>query len=250
MSSLKETRDIMGMPIAVEIVGDGSQEVLEMIFAHFAHIDEVFSPYKPESAVSRINRGELTLAAASDEVQYIYNAAEKTRKETGGAFNHRHKDGTIDPSGIVKGWAIQQAAKLLRARNSINFCIDAGGDIQTSGSNSDDTPWSVGIRHPFETNKIAKIVYPKGRGVATSGTYLRGRHIYDPSTGMAVDTPYVSLSVIGPDVYDADRFATAAFAMGERGLHFIENLFGYEAYAITHTSQAFFTSGFDEYTKP
>ncbi len=239
------------MPVAVEIVGtDASQEALEAIFTHFVHIDKIFSPYKPESAVSRINRGELTLAAAKDEVQYIYNAAEKTRLATGGAFNHRRKDGTIDPSGIVKGWAIQQAAKLLRAKDILNFCIDAGGDIQTSGSNSDGTPWSVGIRHPFEANKIAKIVYPKGKGVATSGTYLRGRHIYDPATGRAVETPYISLSVIGPDVYDADRFATAAFAMGERGLHFIEDLSGYEAYAITHTGQAFFTSEFDEYTRP
>lgn len=241
----------MGMPITVEIADTQNvPEILERVFAYFVQVDTIFSTYKPESEVSRINRGELLLTDASKDVQYIYSAAEETCKETNGYFNHHTPEGIIDPSGIVKGWAVQQAAELLHALNYPNFCIDAGGDIQTSGTNATGTPWSVGIRHPFETDKIVKVIYPYEKGVATSGTYLRGEHIYDPSTGAPVITPFISMTLIGPNVYDADRFATAAFAMGESALQFIEGLSDYEGYAITHDKRALVTSGFSHYTTP
>ncbi len=248
---MKSTKDIMGMPITIEIVGENVElEILESIFAYFTHIDEIFSTYKKDSEVSRMNCRELLLKNACAEVQQIYAAADLTRAETNGYFNHRMPDGTIDPSGIVKGWSIQRAAALLKERGVSNFFIDAGGDIQTSGMNAQGTHWSVGIRHPFEKDKIAKVIYPHGKGVATSGTYERGEHIYDPTAGAAVITPYISMTLIGPNVYDADRFATAAFAMGKRGLQFIETLDGYEGYAITHDKQTVMTSGFHHYTKP
>lgn len=251
MQSLKETRSIMGMPITVEIVGaQSAQMALEKVFSYFMKVDGTFSTYKPESEVSRINRGELLLVNASKDVQYIYAASEETCEATNGYFNHNTPKGTIDPSGIVKGWSVQQAAKLLHSLGCDNFCVDAGGDIQTSGTNTAGTTWSVGIRHPFETDKIAKVVYPYEKGVATSGTYLRGEHIYDPNTNKPVVTPFISMTLIGPNVYDADRFATAAFAMGEHGMRFIEELSGYEGYAITHEARALVTSGFSHYTTP
>ncbi|TIX91826.1 MAG: FAD:protein FMN transferase, partial [Mesorhizobium sp.] len=92
--------------------------------------------------------------------------------------------------------------------------------------------WSVGIRNPFNAQEIVKIVYPRGRGLATSGTYVRGHHIYNPH---AIDSPIqdiVSLTVIGADVLEADRFATAAFAMGRDGILFIERTPGLEGYVI------------------
>lgn len=239
----------MGMPITVEIVGaQNALETLDKVFSYFTHVDNTFSTYKPESEVSRINRDELLLSDASKEVQDIYTASEETCDATNGYFNHHTPEGIIDPSGIVKGWSVHQAAKLLHSLGCDNFCVDAGGDIQTSGTNDSSTPWSVGIRHPFETDKIVKVVYPYENGVATSGTYLRGEHIYDPNTGKPVVTPFISMTLIGPNVYDADRFATAAFAMGEHGMQFIENLSGYEGYAITHEKRAIVTSGFSRYT--
>jgi thiamine biosynthesis lipoprotein len=57
----------------------------------------------------------------------------------------------------------------------------------------------------------------------------------------------VSLTVIGPNVYEADRFATAAFAMGKRGIYFIEQLPGFEGYMIDAAARATFTSGFERY---
>lgn len=90
------------------------------------------------------------------------------------------------------------------------------------------------------------------RGVATSGTYARGRHIYNPvGDGSEGDDStldeILSITVIGPDVYDADCYATAAFAMGRSGIGFIESLEGFEGYMIDKNRQATFTSGFERY---
>ena len=152
----------------------------------------------------------------------------------------------VDPSGIVKGWAILQAAHMLKEAGFSNFYIDAGGDIQVAG-NKDGEPWRIGIRDPFERKEIVKVLSVTDKGIATSGTAIRGQHIYDPHHP---DTPLqdiVSLTIIGPNVYEADRFATAAFAMGKRGIYFIEQLAGFEGYMIDASARATFTSGFERY---
>lgn len=238
------------MPVVVEIVDPGVREsVFDQLFDYLVRIDERFSTYKPESEISRINRGELSLAEASDEMRDIFALSEETKQLTKGYFDIRRADGTYDPSGIVKGWAIYNAALLLQDLGCDNFFVDVGGDIQTSGKNAEGDEWRIGIRSPFKREEIVKVVYPRGQGVATSGTYIRGEHIFDPYTGAAVETNLASLTVIGPNIYEADRFATAAFAMGPQGIVFIEELPGFEGYAIDMQGTAVLTSGFDTYAK-
>ena len=125
-----------------------------------------------------------------------------------------------------------------------NFFVEAGGDIQAAGKNAAGQDWVFGIRNPFNVHEIIKAVAPQGRGVATSGSYVRGRHIYDPHGPSRTLEDIVSLTVIGPDVLEADRFATAAFAMGETGIHFIEAQPGLEGYVVAATGVATQTSGF------
>jgi thiamine biosynthesis lipoprotein len=148
----------------------------------------------------------------------------------------------------VKGWAINRVAELLRSLGHKNFYVEAGGDIQTSGKNAEDKEWSIGIRNPFNRDQIVKVIFPRGKGIATSGTAIRGKHIYDPHTKQPVETNLASLTVIGPNAYEADRFATAAFAMGENGINFIEDLDGFEGYAIDTKGIATMTSQFEKYT--
>jgi thiamine biosynthesis lipoprotein len=83
--------------------------------------------------------------------------------------------------------------------------------------------------------------------VATSGTYLRGAHIYNPHAPDAPAGDIVSLTVIGPNILEADRFATAAFAMGEGGIDFIERVDGLEGYQIDSEGMARMTSGLERY---
>ncbi|HVU10254.1 MAG TPA: FAD:protein FMN transferase, partial [Phototrophicaceae bacterium] len=162
-----------------------------------------------------------------------------------GYFDIRHK-GTMDPSGIVKGWAIYNAAELLRRQGYQNFYVDAGGDIEAVGKNAQGQDWRVGIRNPFNLHEIVKVLCVSNCGVATSGTYVRGQHIYNPKDETQMIEDVVSLTVIGPNIYEADRFATAAFAMGKDGIAFIERLQGFEGYQIDAAGIATLTSGFAE----
>jgi thiamine biosynthesis lipoprotein len=244
---MRETRDIMGMPVTVEVVG-GERAILDEVFAYFERVDTRFSPYKADSEVSKLNDGRLSAETYSPEMREVLALAEATKRETNGYFDVRTPRGAIDPSGLVKGWAIRKAAQLLRDKGYENFWVEAGGDIETSGVNAAGQEWSVGIRNPFNAREIVKVLYPRGAGIATSGTYIRGTHIYDPHVGQAPSPDIVSLTVIGPDVYEADRFATAAFAMGREGILFIEQTSGLEGYAIDGSGRATLTSGFARYT--
>jgi FAD:protein FMN transferase len=125
--------------------------------------------------------------------------------------------------------------------------VDAGGDIEAIGKNDDGQDWRVGIRNPFNINEIVKVIAVSNCGVATSGTYIRGEHIYNPVTGAETIDEIASLTVIGANIYEADRFATAAFAMGRDGIIFIEHLEGFEGYMIDKDGIATLTSGFARY---
>lgn len=244
---MKDTRLLMGMPIKVEIVDKSAKmHHINKVFDYFKYIDEKFSTYKSTSEVSRINAGKIRETDYSKEMKIIFQLAKKTEKETYGYFNMKH-NGIFDPSGIVKGWAILQASQILKKSGLKNFYIDAGGDIQVGGKNSRGNNWRIGIRNPFNRDEIVKALQVDTEGVATSGTYIRGQHIYNPFEPEKDITEIISLTVIGPDVYEADRFATAAFAMGEKGIEFIEKLPGFEGYSINNKGIATFTSGFKRY---
>jgi len=247
---MKQTRFMMGMPITVLIVDPHATETaIDEVYDYFARIDEKFSTYKPTSEIEAINRGERALADASEEMQVVFAMCEETKNETAGYFDIRTPSGKYDPSGLVKGWAIWNAAKLLEKRGFENFYVDAGGDIQPHGHNADGKKWMVGIKNPFDQNENIKVVHVANEGVATSGTYIRGNHIYDPRGGNRAVDEIVSLTVIGPNIHDADRFATAAFAMGANGIHFIERLPGYEGYMVDKNKIATMTTGFDRFTR-
>ena len=236
----------MGIPITIEVpASSATQEDLDDVFAYFGSVDERFSTYKESSEISKINRGELLPAQYSEDMRTILALCEQTKKETNGYFDIQHA-GIIDPSGIVKGWAIQNAAHLLEARGFRNFYIDAGGDVQVAGM-KDGRPWRVGIRNPFNRTEHVKILALTDQGIATSGTAIRGQHIYNP---FHQDTPILevmSITIIGPNVYEADRFATAAFAMGTKGIQFIARLAGFEGYMIDAQARATFTNGLKRY---
>lgn len=247
---MKDTRIIMGMPITIEVVDAASPDIFEKTFVYFEEVDRRFSTYKSDSEISRINRGELAQREYSGVMREILARSEKTKHESEGYFDIKRPDGILDPSGIVKGFAIREAAQLLREAGYEHFYIDAGGDIQSCGKNAKGEEWSVGIRNPLKTNEIVKVVYPRGLGVATSGNYIRGEHIYDPHSHAGPEGGIVSITVIGPDVYEADRFATAAYAMGRDGIYFLERQPGLEGYMIDARGIATMTSGFELLTKP
>ncbi len=243
---MKRTRLIMGMPVTVEILDlAATNKTFVDVWAYFTWVDNKYSTYKGNSEISKINQG-LPKSKWSREMRAVLKLCDQTKAQTSGYFDIDH-NGQLDPSGLVKGLAIYNVAKMLIERGFQNFYIDAGGDIQPHGLNADNIPWRIGIRNPFNRQEIIKVVAVGSKGVATSGTYIRGQHIYNPHKPGALVGDIASLSVIGPNIYEADRFATAAFAMGKKGIGFIESLAGFEGYMIDSGKRATLTSGFKNY---
>jgi thiamine biosynthesis lipoprotein len=244
----KQIKDLMGMTITVEIADDFAKESeIDMVFAYFESVEKRFSVFKDDSEITLINKGMINQSQYSEDMKTVFALAEKTKKETNGYFDIVTPGGKYNPSGLVKGWAVYNASFLLLEKGFKNFYIEAGGDIQVYGINRQGTKWSVGIQNPFDSSQIVKVIRLKDMGIATSGSYRRGQHIYDPHNANEPLTEIVSVSVIGPNVYEADRFATAAFAMGAKGINFIENLKGFEGYMIDKDGMAIQTSDFVRY---
>lgn len=231
------------MPVTVEVVDEQADpRVIDEVYADFRVLDQTFSPFVPGSAVSLINRGELDPLEAGDLVRQALDLCRLYEVATGGYFS-AWIGGRLDPSGLVKGWAIDRACTLLDGRGYRNFFVDAGGDIQTRGVKGDAGPWRVGLRHPVERDRVMHVILAEGLAIATSGSYEKGDHILDPHTGVAA-TDLVCLTVVGPDILSADVYATAAFAMGHAGLAFVERMPGYEAFAVSRDLRGRGTAGF------
>lgn len=236
--------ETMGMPAKLIVAEDREvNNIIQEVKELFAAIDARFSTYKKDSLVSQLNRGEIK-EDGDPELARILAECERTKAETGGYFDCRYRN-QLDPSGLVKGYAISQAAKLLKQNGYHNFLVEIAGDLQTSGVNGESGPWSIGIENPFNHTEIVKIVKLSGQGMATSGTAIHPDHIINPLTREPAHE-IASMTVIAPDVYDADRLATAAFAMGVKGVELIHQ-HGYAGYMITNDRQGVMTEGFKQY---
>lgn len=179
----------------------------------FEAADQRFSLYRPDSELSRVASGGLALPLASAELRQMYGLAVGWRNATGGAFNPHRGDGTVDLSGIVKGWALAAAGDSLTAAGLADWSINAGGDVLCRGRHG-AVPWTVGIVDPADrTALLASVQLPPAMtAVATSGSAERGDHIWTHS--FAGERQYRQVTVVGPDIITADVLATAVVAGG------------------------------------
>ncbi|MEV0237390.1 FAD:protein FMN transferase [Nonomuraea sp. NPDC050786] len=207
------------------------------------HVDAVFSTYRPDSPVSRLARGELGPADCPPEVRQVLALCAEAERRTGGYFT-ACPGGRLDPSGLVKGWAIEQASLLLTEAGAPRHCVNGGGDIQLG---PDPFPWRIGIAHPLRPGALSAVVTGHDLAVATSGSAERGPHIIDPHTGLPA-AGLVSLTLVGACLTAVDAYATAAFAMGEAARDWVEGQPGLEAYAVTARGHTWQTSGFAAFT--
>jgi thiamine biosynthesis lipoprotein len=235
---------VMGMPIVVDVRDDGADcsAALVDLFAWLHRVDATFSTYREESEIRRLDRGELLLEDADPDVREVLDRCEELRAETGGYFSARAA-GPLDPSGLVKGWAVDRGAAILEAAGLRNFAVNAGGDIRLAGGALPDDRWRVGIEHPERHDRIAATVEIRDGAIATSAAYARGDHVRDPHTGRAPEG-VLSVTIAGPDLATADAYATAAFAMGPDGPEWTRRLHGYEALTILADGRVLSTPGF------
>jgi thiamine biosynthesis lipoprotein len=257
----------MGTTISIDIVDSHDRTIIDELVAWFHQVDEVFSPYKEHSPISRIGRGELapTDPVVGDDVREVLQRCGELAEETDGVFDVwslPSPNGTrFDPCGYVKGWSVQRAARLLHDHGVIDFCLNAGGDVVLGGrngngtrngngngdGNGDGADWRVGIRHPDDPMAIALILHGSGPlAIATSGTYERGAHIVDPRSGLPI-TELASATVVGPDLADADAYATTLYVMGVDGLYWLAEHRGYSGCVITRDGRVISTDSFNAY---
>jgi thiamine biosynthesis lipoprotein len=205
-------------------------------------VDEVFSTYRDDSQISRLGRGQISLADCEADVAEVLDLCAQVGTETRGYFSSMYA-GRLDPSGLVKGWAVQRASDLLVAAGSRRHCVNGGGDIQLVGEVEPGAAWQIGIAHPLRRDAYASVVQLRDGAIATSGVAERGAHVLDPFTGKsAVDL--ASVTVVGTDLTRTDAYATAALAMGARARAWLEELPGYEAFAVLPGGRGWWTSGY------
>jgi thiamine biosynthesis lipoprotein len=244
LPGVRRVEDIMGMPIVLDVRDTEDSELLDEIFDWFRFVDRRFSTYIGDSQISRINRGDLLVEDAHPDVREVLARCDELRRETNGFFNvHAASPDVIDPSGLVKGWAVDRAADLANGLGLRHFAINAGGDMRLRGGALSDSAWRVGIQHPTRRKQIAAVVASSDLAVATSGDYARGEHVFDPHTH-SPPRGTLSVTITGPELATADAYATAALAMGARGPAWTARLRGYEAMTILDGGTVLSTPGF------
>jgi thiamine biosynthesis lipoprotein len=251
--SLHHVEAVMGTSITIDVVDSHDRTLIDEMVTWFHHVDREFSPYKDDSTITRIGRGELAPSddAVSDDVRDVLQRCGELTEESGGVFDVwslPSPNGTrFDPCGYVKGWSVERAALFLREHGVRDFCINAGGDVALDGRSHGGAPWRVGIRHPADPAALAMVLELEGpMGIATSGSYERGAHIFDPRRGEA-NTELASATVVGPDLAEADAFATTVYVMGVDGLQWLAERPGYSGCLITRDLQVLSTDDFDRY---
>jgi thiamine biosynthesis lipoprotein len=241
---LRHAEQVMGTVVSFDVPACAGEALGRAV--HWLHwVDATFSPYREDSDVSRLGAGEVSLAHCAPELTEVLEACAAISALSGGYFTTA-PGGRFDPSGYVKGWAIERAAAMFTAAGSAGHCVNGGGDVQCAGDRGSDQPWRIGIADPLRAGALALVVAGRNFAVATSGVAERGPHIVNPHTGQPA-TDLASVTVVGSGLTLTDAYATAAFAMGCGARDWVESLDGYEAFAVTSRGADWQTSGFAAY---
>ncbi|MEJ8281083.1 FAD:protein FMN transferase [Pseudonocardia spirodelae] len=238
---------VMGTAVSLALrgrhTGDGAaRDAWAAVVADLRRADALFSPWRANSLVSRIGRGELAPADAGPEMAEVLAIGAAAARGSGGAFT-LHPRGRFDPCGVVKGWAVERACTHLRALDDTGWCLAAGGDLQARAAD-DGEPWRIGIEDPAATGRIVATVPVVDGAVATSGSAHRGAHVVDGRTG-ATPSGIAQVSVLDASLTRADVDATAAFALGEDGVEWLAHRAGRTALVVRSDGAALTVRGPD-----
>jgi thiamine biosynthesis lipoprotein len=229
-TTVRYVEHVMGMPISLALRGRHTDDAVARaawaeVMATLRQVDQVFSTYRADSAVSRLGRGEIGLEECPPEVAEVVELGIAAERDSGGAFSIRlpGPDGAavLDPSGVVKGWAVERAAAALRGLPDTDFCLSAGGDMTCQTLDPAAGPWRIGIEDPADTRRIRAVVPVFTGAVATSGTAHRGEHLVDARTGLP-PAGVASVTVVAASLTSADIDATAAYAHGLEAARWLE----------------------------
>jgi len=211
---------VMGMPVSIHVRGAvdaGVELAVAQAFGVLRRVDAVFSTWREDSDLLRVRRGELSEADAHPWLAEVTALCDEAERRTGGLFSSQATGTQPDPTGLVKGWAVEQAGRHLQHVQGISFCVNAGGDLLAdAGLGAVPSVWRVGVEDPRDRRRVTATVELSRGGLATSGNAARGEHIADPRSGRRVRRDG-SATVWGPSLLWADVWATALFVDPARG---------------------------------
>ncbi|HEX3592965.1 MAG TPA: FAD:protein FMN transferase [Pseudonocardiaceae bacterium] len=237
---------VMGLPVSVDVrrPPHDPEPAVRRAFTWLREVDARFSPFRPDSEVARVGRGELSEPEFSADLVEVLRLCADYEQRSGGAFRAWPPGHRFDPSGMVKGWAAQRAAALLRADGLVDFCVNAGGDVVGAGGPEPGGRWRIGVRHPDRADRMCAVFGLREGAVATSACYERGSHILDGRTGRPA-TGLLSVTVLADDLTTADATATAAFALGTEGVEWAAAQPGCLVFAIDADRRVHRSAGLD-----
>jgi FAD:protein FMN transferase len=234
---ISHAESVMGTVVSFAVVPGGlpgrpaaATSAIESACAVLHWADMTFSTWDQQSPVSRLRRGAAALSDLPAEVAEVLRLCEDARKASGGWFDPWAIEGGVDPTGLVKGWAVDQALAVLRAAGMAAAMVNGGGDIAVFGAPAPGQTWRIGIRHPWRAGALAAIVEVTA-AIATSGSYERGSHLVNPFTGQLASKA-ASATVTGPSLAVADALATAMAVGGDEVLGLVAGLDDYAGYLI------------------
>jgi FAD:protein FMN transferase len=243
---LHHLEEVMGTVVVIDVYADDRPATLpvKVVEANAAlhRADSIFSTWRPDSPISRLRRGEITVGQLPPEATEVLRLCAAARDLSQGWFDPWAMPGGVDPTGYVKGWAAQQALNALWSEGISGALVNAAGDVASAGGMGPAVPFRIGIASPFAPRELATIIELTG-AVATSGCYERGQHLIDPFSGRPA-AGAASATVTGPDLGLADALATALAVAGDWGLAWIDPIAGYEAFVIDHDDGRRWTDGF------
>ena len=155
----------------------------------------------------------------------------------------------IDLGGIAKGYALEQAVKVLKSEGVHSALVDAGGDIYALGKKGNRL-WKIGIKNP-RGGDVLEYVEVEDLAVMSSGDYerffikdgKRQHHIFNPKTGHPTEG-VASVTLIYSDPVLAQPWAKIPFVLGaEKGLKMLEKIPGMKAIVITDSGEKFYIKG-------
>lgn len=241
---------VMGLPVSVTVRGAGARDeradvVVHDLYADLRAADRQFSTYRADSDTSLLGRGVLPRELSGPAMCEVLALCDQARALTDGLFDAELPDSDgrrqLDPSGLVKGWAVERAARELERLDGLDWIVNAGGDVL--GHAELGPAWRVAVEDPRDRTRVLAVLTVRTGAVATSGTAARGAHITDPRTGRPATAGLLSATVVGPSLTWADVLATAAFVEGPAALARIADLDGYEAMLVLPDGSCTATAG-------
>ena len=244
---MRHAEHVMGTVVSfdlrpAELDERAARTALEVACATLHEADAELSTWKPESALSRLRRGELELGDAPPCLLEVLRRSAVARELSSGWFDPWRLPGGVDPTGLAKGWIAEQALEQLKLAGIPAAMVNAGGDVLAFGEPEPGRRWRIGIRDPRRSDLLVAAVELDG-AVATSGAYERGHHVVDPESGLWAGG-LLSATVAGPELDLADALSTGLFAAGEAGLEWIDSTADYEALVVRNDGVLLATPAF------